>query len=323
MRPSCCRRDAGPAPSAFTLIELLVVIGIISVLAAILFPVFAQAREKARQASCASNLKQLNLATRAYVNDYDDTWPITRGYYFDGSGPNGFRSLPDSKIYVPADALDRVSLPAREWEAHRSIAANAIEPYLKNAAVWACPTGEDFFYSDGSVLPAGNDADRRYSYAFNLFLNCWPDAEVGSHAETVTLVELAREKRFVRYIPTYPGWGIPHTSGVPSQEWSNEMHGAPWRWYPGSLGFGGAFRNRVVGGDMRKHGEGVNLAYLDGHVAWDNLRARGGMFADGGESYSVGGVKYPSHPYRLAHVEGVPFPVMFGALVPGRKQMQD
>ena len=59
----------------FTLIELLVVIAIIAILAAILFPVFAKAREKARQASCASNEKQLGLAIIQYVQDYDETFP--------------------------------------------------------------------------------------------------------------------------------------------------------------------------------------------------------------------------------------------------------
>jgi len=62
----------------FTLIELLVVIAIIAILAAILFPVFAKAREKARQVSCASNLKQLGLATLQYVQDNDETWPVAQ-----------------------------------------------------------------------------------------------------------------------------------------------------------------------------------------------------------------------------------------------------
>ena len=61
-----------PKSSAFTLIELLVVIAIIAILAAILFPVFAQAREKARQTSCASKLKQLGNAFLMYTQDYDE-----------------------------------------------------------------------------------------------------------------------------------------------------------------------------------------------------------------------------------------------------------
>src|SRR3954467_3062126 len=61
--------------SAFTLIELLVVIAIIAILASILFPVFARAREKARQTTCISNLKQIGFAMTAYAQDYDEHWP--------------------------------------------------------------------------------------------------------------------------------------------------------------------------------------------------------------------------------------------------------
>ena len=82
-RTSCPHRTR---QSAFTLIELLVVIAIIAILAAILFPVFAQAREKARAISCVSNMKQIGIATMMYLQDYDETFPMAEYCENTGSG---------------------------------------------------------------------------------------------------------------------------------------------------------------------------------------------------------------------------------------------
>src|SRR5438105_14223947 len=81
---------------AFTLIELLVVIAIIAILAAILFPVFARAREKARQTTCTSNVKQLGLAWMMYVQDYDETFPPNNSTNVTANNP-----FPEWKIGGP------------------------------------------------------------------------------------------------------------------------------------------------------------------------------------------------------------------------------
>jgi prepilin-type N-terminal cleavage/methylation domain-containing protein/prepilin-type processing-associated H-X9-DG protein len=95
----------------FTLIELLVVIAIIAILAAILFPVFAQARDKARAASCLSNTKQMGLGITMYAQDYDETYPQAYWYTNDLNGADGYN----------------------QW-------SGLIQPYVKNNAIFVCPS---------------------------------------------------------------------------------------------------------------------------------------------------------------------------------------
>src|SRR5438132_5056276 len=111
------RRHAG-----FTLIELLVVIAIIAILAAILFPVFAQARDKARQASCLSNMKQINLGWQMYMQDYDETWLFRCGGNCVGPG-NAC-----SWRYVCGN-----DHPDLDWW-------DVVAPYTKNTGILMCPS---------------------------------------------------------------------------------------------------------------------------------------------------------------------------------------
>lgn len=112
---------------AFTLIELLVVIAIIAILAAILFPVFARAKDAAKKAVCLSNQKQLGLAIQMYMADYDDRLPDRRD--LKDSLPGGYRPW---TTWPPSD-------PRSGW------AMVVLEPYTKNDEIWMCPSAEGTF----------------------------------------------------------------------------------------------------------------------------------------------------------------------------------
>ena len=114
--------------AGFTLIELLVVIAIIAILAAILFPVFAKAREKARQTACLSNLKQMGLATIQYTTDYDQTY-----YAHRFNGPTGSDANP--VVAETGGASSPLTGNARD----RIFWATLLQPYTKSYDVFKCP----------------------------------------------------------------------------------------------------------------------------------------------------------------------------------------
>ncbi len=115
----------------FTLIELLVVIAIIAILAAMLFPVFARAREKARQSSCLSNVKQMTLAVMMYAQDYDETLPFAIG------GPH---------------------------MANLQSIFELLQPYQRNRQIERCPSDPT------GAIDFGMEGLGRYSYSANIAL---------------------------------------------------------------------------------------------------------------------------------------------------------
>ena len=119
----------------FTLIELLVVIAIIAILAAILFPVFARAREKARQSSCLSNLKQLGLGMLMYVQDYDERFP--NGVQIARGGP---AAIPDEGNVVHNGWAWMVDANWRGQVPSGIHLRNIVDPYIKNQQLWLCPS---------------------------------------------------------------------------------------------------------------------------------------------------------------------------------------
>lgn len=122
---------------AFTLIEILVVIAIISILAAILFPVFSQAKETAKQTVCASNIRQIGLAAQLYLNDHDDMWvpmatydplpgyaPIEMWFGYDNNNA-GLEGGFHGRIYEPAQ---------------NPIRPGKLDPYIKGRGIIRCPS---------------------------------------------------------------------------------------------------------------------------------------------------------------------------------------
>jgi prepilin-type N-terminal cleavage/methylation domain-containing protein len=156
---------------AFTLIELLVVIAIIAILAAILFPVFAQAKLAAKKTADLSNNKQLGLGLLMYSNDFDDGAPMA----------------------YPGDLIDLFTTPAnRDYSANPNLRncvfANSMYPYIKNWALWKSPGAtKDWLPFAASGNPGGanypNPTGFAMSYTFNAYMNTWVLSSVDSPAD--------------------------------------------------------------------------------------------------------------------------------------------
>jgi len=201
---------AKSARRGFTLIELLVVIAIIAILAAILFPVFARARENARRSSCQSNLKQIGLGIKQYIQDYDEYMPR---YYYGGAVP-----------YY--------------WN-------NALDPYVKSAQIYNCPS-------------APKVASATISYFYNLNLG----SDTVGHKES----EIEFSSNVIQIgdsnISTNQNYAnCPTDNGVGCQTNAGGVYGI------GSCGQG-TFADTGGAAARVRHLEGINLGFVDGHVKW-------------------------------------------------------
>jgi len=225
---SVSRRHGG-----FTLIELLVVIAIIAILAAILFPVFAQAREKARSSSCLSNQKQIGLAFSMYAQDYDETYPpYTDLNNLTGAGPGG----------------------AAQWE-------DLVKPYIKSGnvgGILTCPSASTraYAYSMNGAL-AGLSAAQAVKPADTVLTadSCIAPNQANTldklpQAGPAFIYTLKGQEGFWVPKPTFSsGKGDPNAVIDPLQDLNDDS-------------------NKGVGMLRYRHNQGVNTSFADGHTKY-------------------------------------------------------
>jgi prepilin-type N-terminal cleavage/methylation domain-containing protein/prepilin-type processing-associated H-X9-DG protein len=221
------------ARKGFTLIELLVVIAIIAILAAILFPVFAKAREKARQITCASNLKQLGLAFAQYTQDYDEH-------------------------YQHSDYWDS----AQGW-------AGQIFPYVKSTAVFTCPDDPTHGNANGTVVSYACNSDVSYGGAgIGLAYLSAPSSTFLLCEAQGTIVNVTVTDEGSNALTSSPpsGFMSPATHGGDNTGISGKWGGG---YNPPSYveGWNWSLRGSTFGG-VAVHTTGSNYLACDGHVKY-------------------------------------------------------
>ncbi len=230
---------------AFTLIELLVVIAIIAILAAILFPVFAQAKAAAKKTACLSNVKQMATAAQIYLGDSDDTYPVNVSY-----SPSGYTYANQSYWYFGFHFTS-------DGACWLDPALGILYPYQKSGQIQACPDAKDLkpgaggapFTIDVSQAPLGYDKNYLINYgltaADGTTYGPFPNATGWDNvADSILLADAANGKS-----PTSTSTSAP----------TSTFNGI----YPPRNFQTGAARTTYVAG---RHGDMANVAFMDTHA---------------------------------------------------------
>jgi prepilin-type N-terminal cleavage/methylation domain-containing protein/prepilin-type processing-associated H-X9-DG protein len=219
---------------AFTLIELLVTIAIITILAAILFPVFARARENARRASCMSNLKQIGLGIMMYVQDYDDTYPMSQR-----DNDTGAQTF---------------------WYYD-------VKPYVKDFRVFGCPSSPGGYGNSTTSHVWGNNNDdlvRAGNYSVNELVMPLAVAANISELYTVKMSSVASPSSTYLAMDGSNAYLEPFYAVNP---------GSSYIYIPGTKrlngkGDSGLFERFRTDFDTGRHFNGLNMVFADGHAKW-------------------------------------------------------
>jgi prepilin-type N-terminal cleavage/methylation domain-containing protein/prepilin-type processing-associated H-X9-DG protein len=265
---------------AFTLIELLVVIAIIAILAAILFPVFAQAREKARQTSCLSNDKQLGTAFLMYQQDYDECMPMAFGWNNDGQGWywNFWHGNPVN--WRPMTAVRQAIYPVH-W-------SNSTQPYIKNTGLLGCPSGPMTNLAGVADYAAPLAPPTPISYTFNGLLHTYPQAGMTAPASVPLVWEGRGKVRMLGFALSNPTLQCP----TPTQGCIYVPRGAT----ACATGNGSTGAMFGVDGTMWIHNSGINVAFADGHSKWRRV----------GATIAPGNTDPNTDPYTGYNGQGIP-----------------